>query len=887
MSGYSSDWVGRTLSEGRYRVEAKLGEGGMGFVYKVWDRNLDTDVVVKVPRRSMLDDPEFSQRFSLEIRSLVKLSHPHIVKVTDVGEHEGLPFAVMQYLSGGTLDERQQYGPDGRPSPAPPGSLATWLPGLAAALDFIHRKNYIHRDVKPANILFDTDGHPYLSDFGVAKVISDVEASAKRAAALTGVGIVLGTPEYMAPELIMGGQFDGRVDQYALAATAYEILCGRKPFTGDTPTAILVRQTTLDAPPMVELPPAGSEAITRVILKGLAKKPDQRHANCVEFASALVAALAKAEGRSIDRLACPSCGVGFAVPADLANFKGKKSKCQVCKAPFRFANDGLSLIPIDPNSAQTPSGGVDLSKAGVPSTPPQANRTVKLGAMPEPPSPVRADTPQANRTVKLEAMPNATPPGGMAAPRADRTRKIEAMSSPPQSAPASAPRADRTQKLEAIPTRSGPSALDDIEPAEPLSLQDEQTARRSPLPWVIGTAVLAVVGILGVVFALPSKEGTVQLRLESPLTGASLSIDGERLDPDRLKNPLTLSVGTHRLEAESKGYAPLRADLPIASGTNPPFPVNLTPLAPLPRIAAAPSQPAEAVPPPSAAGTPEPSNSQLGMGPSIQPNPHPSSPARGANSPAPTPPIALAGGEKSPDEPAEKAEAEVPGREEKHDPDFEKPGSRNTKIKADVALKQIVSDPESYLDRVVSPSDLIMVNTRVVRGKGLAVKTRSGSYQASQKPGTAFVIVIKPELAGHLRDQVNSNTLVEGDYPAMVKMKVTKDPTDRGAFLGVVEWIEFLIHIDPRPISFKSSQYHKAFMVDNITETGANVILSRAPDEWRKRLPAAVVTNVRNAYVNEFKINRAPEYGMWAEWVMKNLAAHSRFFHKRILDMIR
>ena len=110
MSDHSNDWVGQTLSGGRYRVDAKLGEGGMGYVYKVWDRNLDTDVVIKVPRRSMLDDPEFASRFALEIRSLVKLSHPNIVKVSDVGEHEGVTFAVMQYLSGGTLDAAWAQG---------------------------------------------------------------------------------------------------------------------------------------------------------------------------------------------------------------------------------------------------------------------------------------------------------------------------------------------------------------------------------------------------------------------------------------------------------------------------------------------------------------------------------------------------------------------------------------------------------------------------------------------------------------------------------------------------------------------------------------------------------------------------------------------------------
>ena len=235
---------------------------------------------------------------------------------------------------------------------------------MAAALDFIHGKGYIHRDVKPANILFDSHGHPYLSDFGVAKVLSDVEAGADKKApsGMTGIGIVLGTPEYMAPELIMGNSFDGKVDQYALAATAYEILCGRKPFTGETATAILVRQTTQDPPPMAELPASGGQAISRVILKGLAKKPGDRFGTCVELANALVAALAKAGAAQPrgNRLACPSCGVGFAATADLANFKGRKSKCRACGAPFRIAEDGLSLERIDPHAPPTPSGSVEV-----------------------------------------------------------------------------------------------------------------------------------------------------------------------------------------------------------------------------------------------------------------------------------------------------------------------------------------------------------------------------------------------------------------------------------------------------------------------------------------------------------------------------------------------
>jgi serine/threonine protein kinase len=285
MTTDAGAWVGQMLDKNRYKVADKLGEGGMGFVYRARDRRLGCDVVIKVPRAEMLADSEFRQRFAHEIRALVQLSHPHVVKVTDVGKHDGVPFAVMQFLPGGSLEEKRS---------ADPAALAKWLPAVAQALDFIHAQGYVHRDVKPANILFDAHGNAFISDFGVAKTLAE-RTQIRRG--LTEAGTVLGTPEYMAPELVMGQPFDGRIDQYALAVTVYELIAGRTPFEGPTGPAILVKQTT-DAPkPLTEAAPGLSPALSAAVLKALAKNPQERYPTCAAFAQAVTAAVGGAATR--------------------------------------------------------------------------------------------------------------------------------------------------------------------------------------------------------------------------------------------------------------------------------------------------------------------------------------------------------------------------------------------------------------------------------------------------------------------------------------------------------------------------------------------------------------------------------------------------------------
>jgi hypothetical protein len=360
----SQDWEGLTLSGGRYRITAKLGEGGMGFVYRALDQNIDAEVVIKVPRQAMMDDPEFAGRFTREIRSLVKLSHPHIVKVSDVGTVEGVPFAVMQFLPGGSLEDQRPVGPDGRALPCDPRKISGWLGAVADALDYIHTQGWVHRDVKPGNILFDSQGHAFLSDFGVAKALASSPSAAPSQTAATGAGMVLGTPEYMAPELIMGEPFDGRVDQYALAITVYELLCGRRPFEDETKTKVLVLHTSKLPPALTEWSNAFPEKLSQVVLKGLAKDPAARYPRCADLARAVNAAVegvAAQDGRV--RLKCTACGRTASMPAaDFARLKesGKRAPCPACKTPI----DVSSAVHVAPGAS--PGGTMKFSIAGNP-----------------------------------------------------------------------------------------------------------------------------------------------------------------------------------------------------------------------------------------------------------------------------------------------------------------------------------------------------------------------------------------------------------------------------------------------------------------------------------------------------------------------------------------
>ncbi len=268
--------IGQSL--GRYHIIEQLGEGGMATVYKAYDTRLERDVAVKVIRVDQFAPAVLEhvlKRFEREAKALARLTHPNIVHINDYGEQDGIPYLVMDFLPGGTLKPRL-----GRPIPWQ--EAARLLVPVADALGYAHEHGIIHRDVKPSNILLTDKGQPMLTDFGIAKIL---ETEGEQT--LTGTGVGIGTPEYMAPEQISSKNVDQRADIYALGIVFFEMLTGRRPFEADTPLAVLVKQANEPLPRPRQFCPDLPESVERVLFKALAKQPQDRYQSMDEFSRAL------------------------------------------------------------------------------------------------------------------------------------------------------------------------------------------------------------------------------------------------------------------------------------------------------------------------------------------------------------------------------------------------------------------------------------------------------------------------------------------------------------------------------------------------------------------------------------------------------------------------
>jgi serine/threonine protein kinase len=264
-----------------YKIYELIGEGGIAQVYRARGPHIDSDVAIKFIKKDKLDNQNRAtllKRFELEARNASSLHHPNLIKVFDYGSYHGMPYLVMELITGGTLRVYMSI-------PLPYQEAIRFLLPVARALEEAHRNNVIHRDVKPSNILINDKREPVLSDFGIAKLI-DPNITTNH---LTVTGLVIGTPDYMAPEQWEGVELDGRADIYALGVIFYELLTGRRPFEAPLPTVVMVKalRDPLKSPRkhVASIP----KEVERIVLKALAKNPNDRYATIQEFIAALEA----------------------------------------------------------------------------------------------------------------------------------------------------------------------------------------------------------------------------------------------------------------------------------------------------------------------------------------------------------------------------------------------------------------------------------------------------------------------------------------------------------------------------------------------------------------------------------------------------------------------
>ncbi len=419
--------IGESL--GRYRIEGRLGRGGMAEVVRARDEKLGREVAVKVILPDFAADESFLERFEREAKVVASLDHPHILPIYDFGEHRGRPFVVMPWIRGGTLADRLDGGP------LDPRQVVAWTAQLAEALDAAHAAGVLHRDIKPGNVLVGRGERLYLADFGIAFLLD--------ATRLTRTGAVVGTPMYMAPEVAGGQPAQAASDRYSLAVLAYEMLAGRPPFEGENVLSILHQHATRPVPPITarasHLPPG----LDRTLERGLAKDPAERPASCGALVAALSGAfpgsmtsaetVASAKTVASDQL--PTLGleempISGALAAGIAPMAVSPAA-----VPSQTGTRSAAALPESGSYGQFKHWGLAGLVGGVAalgvfavlqlSSPPPRDEPVDTGAVPEAaPPPVQPPAPHVEDTVP-PTPPSAPVPGdppfGDPTPRAEDT----------------------------------------------------------------------------------------------------------------------------------------------------------------------------------------------------------------------------------------------------------------------------------------------------------------------------------------------------------------------------------------------------------------------------------------------------------------------------------
>ncbi len=372
---------------GSCTLQKIIGQGGMGAVFLAQQSRPRRQVAVKVllPATALTTHQRaaFLERFRRETDAAASLEHPHILPVYEYGERDGFAYLVVPYISGGTLRDLMESE-----GPVPLSRALNYVEQMAAALDFAHERGVIHRDVKPANILITPEGRLLLTDFGLVKIIADGQGPQTR---LTGAGAPVGTPDYMAPEQVIGEVVDGRSDLYSLGIILYQLLTGTTPFQGETPMQIAAKQLQTPPPSPRSLRPDLPVAAEQVMLKVMSKRPADRYTSGQDFADAFRNSLAfsgvltnttQAQGNTF--ASGSSTAARLFTPRNLFDPAWQATTTGTMPAANMYADlapKPTSILPTA-NAEATRPGGL-LSRTGMfPKVAPQTAATANMGALP-------------------------------------------------------------------------------------------------------------------------------------------------------------------------------------------------------------------------------------------------------------------------------------------------------------------------------------------------------------------------------------------------------------------------------------------------------------------------------------------------------------------------